>query len=203
MKKYMDKLIKKIKCNKKGLLFLFGISVVGFIFGVFFLTLISKTDQELVKKMIKSYIDNINNIDYFDTFKNCFIENFLFIFIIWILGMSVIGIPITIFYYFIKTFTLGFLMSAFILTYKIKGILYSIIYIIPSNLFNILIFTILLFYSINFSLTLIMAITKKKNLNFKNIINKYTIILLFSLISILISSLYETFIVPLIMKLII
>lgn len=197
MKKYMDKLKKNIRFNKKGITFLLGLSIIGFISGVIFITLISKSDQLLVKDYIESYIKEIGNkINYLDLFKNCFFDNLIFIIIVWLLGMSVIGAFINIFYYFIKAFTLGFSISSFILTYKLKGIIYSIIYIIPHNIINILVFTLLVYYSINFSFTLIYAILKKKNINFKIIFNKYLYILLIIFLIILLTSLYESFVVP-------
>ena len=90
--KLMDKLKKELRCNKKGLLFLLGITIIGFIFGVIFITIINKSDKLLVKDYIISYIDNIKNnkIDFIDNFKNIFFSNFSFILILWILGMSVI-----------------------------------------------------------------------------------------------------------------
>ena len=197
----IEKIRKKLKINKNGLLFLLGITLFGFISGVIFITVISKSDQALVKNYITSYLNNIDKISYFDSFKNIFLENLSFIIIVWLLGMSVIGIPINIFYYFIKSFIMGFSISSFILTYKIKGCLYAFIYIVPHNLINLIIYTILIYFTINFSLTLIYAIFKKKNLNFKTMMNKYINILFISLAVILITTIYETFIVPNLIKL--
>lgn len=197
----IEKIRKKLKINKNGLLFLLGITLFGFISGVIFITVISKSDQALVKNYITSYLNNIDKISYFDSFKNIFLENLSFIIIVWLLGMSVIGIPINIFYYFIKSFIIGFSISSFILTYKIKGCLYAFIYIVPHNLINLIIYTILIYFTINFSLTLIYAIFKKKNLNFKTMMNKYINILFISLAVILITTIYETFIVPNLIKL--
>ncbi len=197
----IEKVRKKLKINKNGLLFLLGITLFGFISGVIFITVISKSDQALVKNYITSYLNNIDKISYFDSFKNIFLENLSFIIIVWLLGMSVIGIPINIFYYFIKSFIMGFSISSFILTYKIKGCLYAFIYIVPHNLINLIIYTILIYFTINFSLTLIYAIFKKKNLNFKTMMNKYINILFISLAVILITTIYETFIVPNLIKL--
>lgn len=198
--KYLDKLKKELNVNKKGLGFLIGISVIGFIFGCLFIIMISKSDKLLVKEYIESFLKNLNNINYLDIFKNTFFNNLLFIIIIFLLGMSVIGIPINIFYFFLKSFVLGFTMVSFILTYKIKGCLFSLLYVIPHNLINICIFTILVYYSINFSILLIYGITKKKNINFKIMMNKYLKILIINIFIILTTSIYESFVLPNIMK---
>lgn len=196
----LDKLKKEFKLNKKTLKFLIGISILGFIFGSIFIIIISNTDKILVKDYIKSFIKNIDKINYFDIFKNTIITNLLFIIIIWLLGMSVIGIPVNIFYYFLKSFIIGFTCVSFVLTYHLKGLIFSLIYIIPHNLVNLAVFTILVYYSFWFSILLIYSILKKKNINFKPFTIKYIKILLFSIIIILITSIYETFILPNIIK---
>ena len=200
--KYLDKVKKQFNLNKKALRFLIGISIIGFIFGCIFILIISKTDKTLVKDYIESFITNLNkgNFNYLDIFKNTMFNNLLFVLIIWLLGISVIGIPIDIFYYFLKNFVLGFTCVSFILTYKLKGCLFSIIYIIPHNLINIMLFTILVYYSLNFSILLVYSIIKKKNINFKLFINKYIKILIFTISGIIITGLYESFVLPSIMK---
>ena len=198
--KYLDKLKKELKVNKKGIGFLIGISIIGFIFGCLFIIIISKSDKILVKEYIESFFKNINDLNYLDIFKNTLFNNLLFICIIFLLGMSVIGIPINIFYFFLKSFVLGFTMVSFILTYKIKGCLFSLLYVVPHNLINIIMFTILVYYSINFSILLIYSITKRKSINFKNMINKYLKVFLVAIILVLITSLYESFILPNIMN---
>ena len=196
--KYLDKLKRKLNMNKKGLGFIIGISIIGFLFGCFFIIIISVSDKTLVKEYITSFLNNIRlgNFNYLDIFKNTFINNMIFVVILWILGMSVIGIPVNIFYYFLKNFVLGFTISAFILTYKLKGCLFALIYVIPHNLINIFLYMILLYYSLNFSITLIYSNVKKKNLNFKLLMNKYIKIFIFITIGVLITSLYETIILP-------
>ena len=198
--KYLNKVKKQFNFNKKALRFLIGISIIGFIFGCLFIIVISNTDKSLVKEYIESFIKNLNNINYLDILKNTMFNNLLFIIVIWLLGISVIGIPINIFYYFLKSFVLGFTCVSFILTYGLKGCIFSIIYVIPHNLINMILFTILVYYSLNFSILLIYSLIKKKNINFKLFINKYVKILLFVIVGITITGIYESFILPNIMK---
>lgn len=198
----MDKLKEKYKYNKKLILFLLGIALIGFISGSFFITFISKSDQIFVKEYIEDFILNIENnkLNYMDTFINTLLSNLTFIIIIWILGISIIGIPINIFIYFIKLFMLGFSLSAFILKYKIKGCILAFLYVFPHNIINIFVYTLLLIYSIKFSFKLIDSIFYKKTINFKNIINVYLYILFITIIIVVITSAIEVFIVPNIIK---
>lgn len=202
MQNKMDKLKQKTNNNKKIIMFLLGIFIIGIIFGSAFVVILSKNDQELVKEYIKTFIYKIDNdkLKYLNAFKNNLLSNSIFISIIWLLGISIIGIPIIIFMYFSKAFILGFSISSFILQYKTKGLLLAFIYFFPHHVINVIIYTLLMIYSIKISIALINGILKKKAINFKIIMNKYLIILGISLILIVITSLYECFVVPLIIK---
>lgn len=184
--------------NKKYLFFLGGLAIIGLILGSFFTTILSETDKNLVKEYIISFIDNTssNKIDYIDTLINSSITNFGFIIIIWLLGISIIGLPIIVFLYFSKVFILGFSVSSFILTYKLKGLILSFIYIFPYQVVSILIFTLVTLYSLKISANLIYSIFGKKDVNYKKIMNKYLFILLICIGGIVFSILYETFIIP-------
>lgn len=198
MLKIMDKLRKSVKTNKKIIIFLLGLSLIGFIAGAIFIVLISKSDQALVGNYIKGFTNNINNnnLSYLDAFKNTVLTNLIFITIIWLLGISVIGIPIIIFMYFIKSFVLGFSFSAFILTYQSKGIILAILYIFPHHIINIVIYTVLMVYAIKFSLLLFNLMFYKKEVNLRSVMNHYIMIFLVSFLIIFLTSIMETFLTP-------
>lgn len=205
MKKKMDKLISKIKLNKKLFIFLIIISLIALISGSLLVVLLDKTDKEIVTNYLTNFINDIsqNKIDYISTLKDSLISNAILIIGIWLLGISVIGIPIIIFLYFTHIFTFGFALGTIILKYKLKGILLAFIYTFPNYLILFSTLLILVSYSITLSVKLITTIIKRKQIDFKIISNKYLLILLFSILSGLIFSLYEAFILPNIIKLII
>ena len=106
MKKQMDKLKNKTTSNKKIIVFLVGLFLIGLIAGSIFITIISKSDQALVKEYIKEFVNKAdkNKLNYLEALKNASLSNGLFIVIVWLLGFSIIGIPIVIFMYFSKAF---------------------------------------------------------------------------------------------------
>lgn len=205
MKKKMDKLLSKIKLNKKLFIFLIVISLIALISGSLLVVLLDKTDKQIVTNYLTNFIDNIskNKIEYKSTLINSLISNIALILGIWLLGISVIGIPIIIFLYFTQIFTFGFALGTLILNYKFKGIILAFIYTFPNYLILFSTLLILVSYSIILSIKLITTIIKRKQIDFKIISNKYLLILLFSIISGLVFSLYETFALPNIIKLII
>lgn len=198
MKQIMDKLKQAANKHKKLILFLLGIAFVGFITGTIFTTILSETDKNLVKSYIQEFIETIENhkLDYVNSFKNAFISNTVFILIIWILGMSVVGIPINLFIYFAKSFILGFSISSFILQYKSKGCLLSLIYIFPHQIINIIIYTVLLMFSMNFSKRIIYSMKSKKSVSFQTTFKRYNVIFLLSLAIITITTVIEIFAPP-------
>lgn len=203
--KILDKLKDKVKINKKISLFLFIILIIGVIFGAIYTVILSKTDKELVMEYLNNFVNKIktNDLNYVGTLINTLISNISFIIIIWLLGISVIGIPISIIMFFSKAFILGFSITSIIYKYKLAGSLMSLLYIFPHQIINIFVYIILMIYSISLSLKMIYCIFKKKSIDFKLIMNKYTKILLFSIILISITSLIETYICPNLIKLII
>ncbi len=202
MSEAMDKLKAKTKTNKQMILFLSGISLIGLLFGSIFITVISKQDQSLIQSYMERFVNTVQNgkLNYANAILNTLVSNFSFTSIIWLLGISIIGIPIILFMYFTKSFMIGFSIASFILKYKAKGVLYAIVYIFPHHLINLIVFTLLLIYSLKFSYYLLNSILKKKTIHFKTLMNPYLSVLVIVMVTLLITSLYETFAVPYFLK---
>ena len=205
MKKLMDKLFNTVKFDKRYVLFCLVLVIVGIIAGSLFIIILNNSDKNLVIEYIESFIDNIKNNDfnYIETLKNTLIINYLVIFIISIIGFTYFLIPINILLLFYKSFIIGFSLSSFILTYKIKGLLLSIIYIFPHLIINILIYSLLIAFTLKLSLKMIKSIIKKKEVNMRLYFNKYLYTSFFIIIIITITSLYESFVAPYLLKLIV
>ena len=152
--KWMDKLKGTIKVNKKTLLFFTILLIIGIIAGSIFMAILSETDKKLVTDYFNNYISNIENnkLNYLESIKNGLFNNLLYIIIIWILGISIIGIPIVTIMFFIKSFTLGFSIASIVFNYKLKGCLLNFINIFPHQMIYFLIYMLITTYSIFFSL---------------------------------------------------
>lgn len=205
MKKVMDKLFNIVKFDKRYVFFCLILVILGIIAGSLFIIVLNTSDKSLVIEYIESFIDNIKNNDfnYVGTLKNTLIINYLVIFIISIIGFTYFLIPINILLLFYKSFIIGFSLSSFILTYKIKGLLLSIIYIFPHLIINILLFSLLIAFTVKLSLKMIKSIIKKKEVNMRLYFNKYLYTSIFIIIIITITSLYESFVAPYLLKLIV
>lgn len=181
--------------KNKSLFRLLILTTISIIFGLIYTAIISKTDKEFINKSLNSFFSNLDKLNYINAFKNCILSNYLLVTIIWLLGMSIIGIPLILLMLVLKSFILGFTISSILYFYKFKGIVICIFYIIPLIL-NLFVTLYLSYYSINFSKNLIGVLFFKKSLGLKIMVKKYLKILLISSIIILISSIIEIFVIP-------
>lgn len=173
---------------------------VFILLGIFYIAILSKSNKHMIKENLELFFSSLKKLNYTKAFINCFSSNMIFTIFIWIFGISIVGIPIILIFLIIKSFILGFSISSFIYFYHWKGVIASLIYIIPLiiNLFTIV---ILSYYGILFSKNLNKLLFFKKEIRFKNIMRKYLKILLFSLLIITLSSIIEIYVVPNILKL--
>ena len=203
--KKKTKLSNIILPSKKINYFVITILLFGVISGSIFLIVLNDTDKSNAILQIETFISNIdgNKIDNGLALKNSLIINYIFVGLIWGLGLSIIGVIFNIFLTYIKGFITGFSISSIFLTYKYKGILMGLLYIFPHQIINIIVVCILTIYSIMFShnlLTIIVSKNVKKN---RSMLKKYVIILIFSVIASFISSILEIYMFPNLLKVII
>lgn len=200
--KIMDKLKLRINIDKKLLIFLTILLLIGITVGSIFVSILDSTDKSLISEHLYNFIDNIesNNLDYFSVLKNNLITNISFVIVIWLLGISVIGLPFILIMFFSKCFILGFSIGAILYVFKFNGILFSLFYILPGQVVSILIYLLLTMYAMSFSFKMIYTILKRKTLDFKIIMNKYFKIFLFVLLIIIVMNLYDTYLMPKLIK---
>lgn len=203
MNKKLNSGLALILPNKKVNLFVIFIVILGIISGSLFLMVLNDNDKSEVINEISTFMTNINtnNINNLNSFKNSLIEGMILIILSWILGMSIIGVVFNIFFIYMKSFIIGFSISSFILVYKYKGILSSLIYVIPSQLINILIILILGVYTLLFSKYLFkMIFLKDKTVNLGKFFKKYVLVFGICILLCVISALCEAYLLPSLLK---
>lgn len=191
--------------SKKINIFTLCILLLGIIAGAIFVNIIGFNDKNLVLDKIKLFINNINDgsINTVTFFKNSISTNLLYVIIIWVLGLTMVGILFNIFILFIKGFIFSFSIASFILTYGYKGIILSLLYLLFGQFLNIVVILMVSIYSIMISTSLLKLIFKDDNISIRKQLKNYFIILLIAIIISIISSLFETFLLPSFIKLLI
>ena len=196
MKKLIDKRIIKT---------LVIVFVLGFIGGILFLILTNKLDKLIIKNEIEEYFNLFkdNKIIGLDNLINSFKNNITYITIILVSNIVFVLCPLTYFVNFYKGFLLGFLMSSIILTFKFKGIFYSLLVLIPHQLIMNLLIIIYSSIMIKFAFKLFNAYKNKENINIRLFTEKILILFMGALFITLISSLLEIYLNSFIMRLVI
>ena len=200
-----NNIFKLIIPNTRTNIIAFSVFIIGIITGSIFIMVINTNDKSLVVEHITKFFSNVNssNYSYLDSLKNMLSLNYFYVIVIWVLGLSILGILVNIFLTYLKGFIIGFTTSSLIITYGFKSILAVILYIIPHTLINSLVIIILTIYSITFSRYLLIQIFQKKDMKTKNFMKKYLIILLIAVALTLVSSISEVYLFPFLLKLII
>lgn len=202
MKKYLDKLKRKLYFNKNLFVFLFVLVIVGLFSGSLLSVIISDSDKKLVYDYLNNFLLNISS-DRFkinSSFFDFTIFNLGFTILIWILGISIIGVLFVLPFLFVKSFVLGFSIGSILINFKFKGSILALVYVVPHHVVNLAIYILVCAYSIMISYRMVFCMKNKKVFDFKLFIGKYSFILFFSLFILLFSSLYEVYILPYILK---
>ena len=191
--------------NKRITIFVISILFLGIISGAIFVNIIGLNDKALVLDKIKLFITNINDskLDCLLQFKNSFFINLIYIVIIFIFGLSMLGIIFNFILLFVKGFIYGFSIASFVLTYSYRGIILSFLYTVFGQIINIFGIMIITIYSFIFSFELLKLIFKNNPPSIKKKFKNYFLIFIFMIIISAISSLCEVFILPALIKLLI
>ena len=181
---------QELKKNKYKYLFLITIIILGFLSGIVLANILSYNDKKEVGEIVETYFLNLKNnesINYIGNFLNNLGVNFFYLLLLFIFGISIIGIVLNPFILYFKSLITGFSVGIIISLYSFKGILGGILYLFPTQLLNLLI-------------CLFKVLFLRKNINNNEFMKKYFQVLLFSSIVLLISTLYETFLADFVMK---
>lgn len=176
---------------------------IGIITGIIFTTILSKTDQTLVEGQLSNFFLQVKNgkINYQSGILNSLSSNLLYAVGIWLLGISIIGLPIIIFLLFMKGFVFGFSVASIIRVYQWKGIIGSLTYTFPHHFLSILLSIFLSFYAVSFSIKLFSMLFLKKEINFKEAMRRYFKVLMICVVGFIIVSIIEIYFAPILMKL--
>lgn len=199
-----NKLLKQnIKQYKYKYLFLLVIVLLGFLSGIVFSNILSYNDKKEVGEVVETYFLNLKNdekINYFNNFLTTLGTNYLYLVLIFIFGISIIGLLLNPFLLYFKSFIIGFSVGIIITLYSFSGIPLSIFYIFPHQILNMIIYVLMSFYGMNLSLKLFKSLFLKKSFSHSEFMRKYLKVFFISVGVILFSTIYETFLADFILK---
>lgn len=199
--KLINLIMNDLKKDKSIYVSLIIALLISFIFGMFFITILSSTDKVTLKEYITNFFTSIKQGKIISLYKTL-INNNLGILITAILAFSVVLFPLVIVIIFYKGFTLAFTITSLIYTFKIKGIILAIVYVFPSLIFNLVFYFIMCYYSFKLSLILFNKVINKDTTNINKFLKKYLVIILICIAFVSLFSLYDTYLLPSLIKLV-
>lgn len=199
--KFINLIMNDLKKDKSIYVSLLIALLISFVFGMFFITILSSADKVTLKEYITNFFTSIKQGKIISLYKTL-INNNIGILITALLAFSVILFPLVIVIIFYKGFTLAFTITSLIYTFKIKGIILAIIYVFPSLIFNLVFYFIMCYYSFKLSLILFNKVINKDTTNINKFLKKYLIIILVCTIFVSLFSLYDTYLLPSLIKLV-
>lgn len=155
--KIREVIVNHIKSNLKLYFFLFLAFVAGISAGAFTVNGLSPIQKTELTNYLHGFFQLFENqkVDSNEILRISLIDNMRQIVILWVLGVTIIGIPFVYILIGVRGFITGF-TSGFIIEYLgFKGILFSIITILPKELIIIPCVIALGVNGINFSLSII------------------------------------------------
>lgn len=199
--KLINLIMNDLKKDKSIYVSLIIALLISFIFGMFFITILSSTDKVTLKEYITNFFTSIKQGKIISLYKTL-INNNLGILITSILAFSVVLFPLVIVIIFYKGFTLAFTITSLIYTFKIKGIILAIVYVFPSLIFNLVFYFVMCYYSFKLSLILFNKAINKDTTNINKFLKKYLVIILVCISFVSLFSLYDTYLLPSLIKLV-
>ena len=176
--------------------------ILGLLFGVISFIFMDKTSLE---NYTLNYVDLIskNNFDYIKGLINTLISNYKYLSILWIFGIIFFLFPLVPLIIIYRGISIGLMISSIIYSFKLKGFLYALIILFPAKIINELIYIIMSYYSISFSLKIYNAIKTNKSINITSFSKNYFYILLIFIVVITLTSIFEVYLSTNIIKLVI
>ncbi|ASS91810.1 MAG: stage II sporulation protein M [Bacillaceae bacterium] len=158
-------LLKQLKDQSTVYLFVLILFIMGVIFGAIIVNSMSITQKEDLYYYLNLFFGQVSDgklASSFEMFKQSFFHNTKYVGLMWLLGISIIGLPIIFIMLFLKGMVVGFTVGFLVNQMKWGGFLLSFVSVLPQNLLLIPVFLIMSASAISFSFKLIRQLFVKK-----------------------------------------
>lgn len=118
-------------------LFVFVLFVTGIVFGAVMVGALTLEQRQELARHLSGFFVTVDQGGGFDTsgsFQQSLMLHLKWILLIWVLGLSVIGLPLVYALDFLKGVLVGFTVGYMIGQYSWKGMLFALVSVLPQNL---------------------------------------------------------------------
>jgi stage II sporulation protein M len=162
---YQSDAVSLIREHSSIFLFIVVLFLMGVIFGAIVVNSMSITQKEDLFYYLSQFFGQVSDgkvADDHDLFFQSFFHNSKFIGLMWVLGISIIGLPVILILLFIKGMVVGFTVGFLVSQMGWSGFMLAFVSILPQNLIIIPVFLLMAALSVIFSLRMIKKQFMKK-----------------------------------------
>ncbi|MFO1443614.1 stage II sporulation protein M [Bacillus sp. Bva_UNVM-123] len=203
-KMYQDVVANHFREHSSTYLFVIVLFLMGVIFGAIVVNSLSFSQKEDLFYYLSQFFGQVSEENIAgarDLFKQSFLHNIKFISLMWILGISIIGLPVILVLLFMKGMVVGFTVGFLVNQMGWDGFMLSFVSVLPQNLIIIPIFIIATTLSVSFSLKMISRqFMKRVGQPMMPLFGRYMATFAVSILFICAAAGIEAFISPILMK---
>lgn len=135
-KKLRNQISEHIAKNRNAYLFLMMAFILGVSAGAFTVNGLSTVQRDELSNYFQGFLQLLNNqsIESSELFSTSLMENLKLIGLLWILGVTIIGIPFIFVIMGIKGFIIGFSSGFIINALSLRGVLFTIFALLPKEI---------------------------------------------------------------------
>lgn len=203
MQVYKKRVQTHLEENSSIYTFTMVLLVMGVVFGAIVVNSLALSEKQDLYIYLKQFFGQMSAgklASAHAMFTQSFTHNLKYTGFIWILGLSVIGLPIILILLFLKGVVVGFTVGFLVNQMGWHGMLVSLTSVLPQNLLLIPAFVVVSTASISFSIKMFRQLFRKKSLPIRPLMMRYSFLFLGIALVLGIVSLFEAYVSPVIMK---
>jgi stage II sporulation protein M len=185
--------------------FIILLFIVGVVFGALAVKTLAEEQKAELLTYLKVFFQGLNNgqdttLDMGVLVKQAIFNNIKTIGVIWLLGLTVIGVPMILFIVFTRGFVIGFTVGFLVNEYILRGIAFALASVIPHNIVVIPAVIIAAVSGVSFSVLIIKNRLRPHRVNLSYELMAYTSMAVVMLGLSIFGGLIEGYITPVFMK---
>lgn len=199
-----NSIIRHIKDNIRTYLVIMLAFSIGIMMGCITVNKLNMGQREELGFYFKGFLQLFSNqsINSNEVFKISLMDHGRIVLILWVLGVTIVGVPLIFLVIGIRGFITGFCSGFVIESLGLRGVLFSFLILLPKELIVLPCQMALAVSGINFSRKILHAMSSKKPLrdSFQSSILAYTSVTLFYSVIMLVGIFFEAYIGPLLLR---
>ncbi|HWO98639.1 MAG TPA: stage II sporulation protein M [Bacillus sp. (in: firmicutes)] len=204
MKKLKQFCLYHIRENSSIYLFTTVLFLMGVIFGAIVVNSLNLEQKQDLYFYLNRFFGQVAAGEFVsknEMFQQSVVHNLKYLGFIWILGISIIGLPVVLVLLFLKGMMIGFTVGFLVNQMQLPGFLLSFVSVLPQNVFLIPAFIILSTVSISFSLKVIrQQFVKGVHEPISSAFLRYSLSTIWMALFVLTASSFEAYMSPYLMK---